>query len=286
MKFQPAHDTICALATPPGTGAIAVIRLSGPMTFPVIGKIFHPVEKRTDLSKVAGFTLHLGMIGEGNSLLDEVLVAVFKAPHSYTGEDLAEISCHGSPYIQQKILELLLQQGLRMAGPGEFTLRAFMNGKFDLSQAEAVADLIASHSSSSHELALQQMRGDFSKKIRALREKLIEFTALIELELDFSEEQMEFADRGKMDELLRMITTALQELVDSFRLGNVIKHGIPVAIIGKPNVGKSTLLNAILNEEKAIVSEIPGTTRDAIEDTIVIGGYSFRFIDTAGLRAS
>ena len=286
MKFQPAHDTICALSTPPGTGAIAVIRLSGPMTFAVIGRIFHPVEKQMDLAKVAGYTLHLGMIGEGNSLLDEVLVAVFKAPHSYTGEDLAEISCHGSPYIQQKILELLLQQGLRMAGPGEFTLRAFMNGKFDLSQAEAVADLIASHSSSSHELALQQMRGDFSKKIRALREKLIEFTALIELELDFSEEQLEFADRGKMDELLRMITTALQELVDSFRLGNVIKHGIPVAIIGKPNVGKSTLLNAILNEEKAIVSEIPGTTRDAIEDTIVIGGYSFRFIDTAGLRAS
>jgi len=214
------------------------------------------------------------------------LVSVFRAAISYTGEDVAEISCHGSVYVQQKIIELLLTTGLRMASPGEFTFRAFSNGKFDLIQAEAVTDLIASHSKTSHDLAVQQMRGGFSGKIRELRKALVDFTSLIELELDFSEEDVEFADRNALNTLLEKLLSETDSLIQSFKMGNVIKNGIPVAIIGKPNVGKSTLLNAILNEEKAIVSEIPGTTRDAIEDTIVIGGYSFRFIDTAGLRAA
>ncbi len=286
MRFPKTSDTICALSTAPGTAAIAVIRLSGTRTFQVAHRIFKPADKTKDIEKAPSHTVHLGTIGEGNAILDEVLLTIFRAPHSYTGEDVIEISCHGSVYIQQKIIELLLGNGLRMAEPGEFTLRAFMNGKFDLSQAEAVADLIASHSGSAHELAIQQMRGGFSKKIKILRQQLIDFTSLIELELDFSEEHMEFADRKDLMELLVRIRTELGLLIESFRLGNVIKNGIPVAIIGKPNVGKSTLLNAILNEERAIVSEIPGTTRDAIEDTIVIGGYSFRFIDTAGLRAA
>ena len=280
------NDTICALSTAPGMGAIAVIRLSGPDAFPTIGRIFNPSEKNLDLATVKSHTIHLGVIGKESSIVDEVLISCFRAPHSYTGEDVIEISCHGSMYIQQKILELLLSMGLRLAKPGEFTFRAFMNRKFDLSQAEAVADLIASHSGTSHDLAIQQMRGGFSKKIGALRQSLIEFTSLIELELDFSEEHMIFADREDLRLLLEHIEAELFQLIQSFSLGNVIKNGIPVAIIGKPNVGKSTLLNAILNEEKAIVSEIPGTTRDAIEDTIVLGGYSFRFIDTAGLRAA
>jgi len=286
MGIFQLNDTICALSTPAGMGAIAVIRLSGPAAFEVIGKIFNPAEKSLDIKKAVSHTIHLGVIGTADSILDEVLISLFRAPHSYTGEDVIEISCHGSVYIQQKTLELLLSHGLRLARPGEFTLRAFMNRKFDLSQAEAVADLIASHSGSSHDLAVQQMRGGFSKKISALRHSLVEFTSLIELELDFSEEHMIFADRDDLHTLLNRIETELTTLVTSFSLGNVIKNGIPVAIIGKPNVGKSTLLNAILNEEKAIVSEIPGTTRDAIEDTIVIGGFSFRFIDTAGLRAA
>ena len=280
------NDTICALSTAPGIGAIAVIRLSGPAAFATTALIFKPAEKSLDFTSVKSHTIHLGVIGDVTSILDEVLVSCFRAPHSYTGEDVIEISCHGSVYIQQKILELLLTMGLRLAKPGEFTFRAFMNKKFDLSQAEAVADLIASNSGTSHDLAIQQMRGGFSKKIGALRQSLIEFTALIELELDFSEEHLIFADRDDLHRLLNHLETELSQLINSFSLGNVIKNGIPVAIIGKPNVGKSTLLNAILNEEKAIVSEIPGTTRDAIEDTIVIGGYSFRFIDTAGLRAS
>jgi tRNA modification GTPase len=267
-------------------GAIAVIRLSGPGSFEITGKVFSPADKKLDIKTARSHTIHLGIIGTDTSILDEVLISIFRAPHSYTGEDVIEISCHGSVYIQQKTLELLLTHGARLAKPGEFTLRAFMNRKFDLSQAEAVADLIASHSGSSHDLAVQQMRGGFSKKISALRQSLVEFTALIELELDFSEEHMIFADRADLNSLLEKIEIELRILVQSFSLGNVIKKGIPVAIIGKPNVGKSTLLNAILNEEKAIVSEIPGTTRDAIEDTIVIGGYSFRFIDTAGLRAA
>ena len=280
------NDTICALSTAPGMGAIAVIRISGPASFEVIGRIFKPAEKKLDFTMVKSHTIHLGVIGNEATIVDEVLVSCFRAPHSYTGEDVIEISCHGSLYIQQKILELLFAMGLRLAKPGEFTFRAFMNKKFDLSQAEAVADLIASRSSTSHDLAIQQMRGGFSKKIAILRKSLVEFTALIELELDFSEEHLIFADRADLNILLESIETELSQLINSFSLGNVIKTGIPVAIIGKPNVGKSTLLNAILNEEKAIVSEIPGTTRDAIEDTIVIGGYSFRFIDTAGLRAS
>ncbi len=280
------EDTICALSTAPGMGAIAVIRLSGPAAIETTGRIFRPAEKNFDIASVKSHTIHLGVIGSGTDILDEVLVSFFRTPHSYTGEDVVEISCHGSTYIQQKILEVLLSCGLRLARPGEFTLRAFMNRKFDLSQAEAVADLIASQSVTSHDLAIQQMRGGFSKKIGELRQSLVEFTALIELELDFSEEHLIFADRADLRALLDRLETELTQLISSFSLGNVIKHGIPVAIIGKTNAGKSTLLNAILNEEKAIVSEIPGTTRDAIEDTIIIGGYSFRFIDTAGLRAS
>lgn len=280
------NDTICAISTPPGLGAIAVIRLSGPATLETCKKIFHPAGENTDISAVPSHTVHFGTIGTGDDILDEVLLTLFKAPHSYTGEDVAEISCHGSPYIQQKIMELLLAHRLRLANPGEFTLRAYMNGKFDLSQAEAVADLISSHSRSSHQLALSQMRGGFSKKISTLRSKLLEFTSLIELELDFSEENVEFASRPDLIHLLDELESEISTLISSFSLGNVIKNGIPVTIIGKPNVGKSTLLNTILNEEKAIVSEIPGTTRDAIEDTIVIDEYQFRFIDTAGLRSS
>ncbi|MGA3014129.1 MAG: tRNA uridine-5-carboxymethylaminomethyl(34) synthesis GTPase MnmE [Bacteroidales bacterium] len=286
MYHLTGNDTICAISTPPGLGAIAVIRLSGPDTIETCKKIFHSVSEHTDISAIVSHTVHFGTIGIDNTLLDEVLLTLFKAPHSYTGEDVAEISCHGSPYIQQKIIELLLAQGLRLANPGEFTLRAYMNGKFDLSQAEAVADLISSHSRSSHQLALSQMRGGFSKKISTLRSKLVEFTSLIELELDFSEENVEFASRPDLIHLLDELESEISTLISSFSLGNVIKNGIPVTIIGKPNVGKSTLLNTILNEEKAIVSEIPGTTRDAIEDTIVIGEYQFRFIDTAGLRSS
>ncbi len=286
MGIFQLNDTICALSTAPGMGAIAVIRLSGPAAFKTTGEIFKPAEKDFDIHSVKSHTIHLGVIGMESTIVDEVLISCFRTPHSYTGEDVIEISCHGSVYIQKKILELLITKGLRLAKPGEFTFRAFMNKKFDLSQAEAVADLIASQSGTSHHLAIEQMRGGFSKKISALRQSLIEFTALIELELDFSEEHMIFADRANLKNLLDQLENELSQLIKSFSFGNVIKNGIPVAIIGKPNVGKSTLLNAILNEEKAIVSEIPGTTRDAIEDTIVIGGYSFRFIDTAGLRAS
>ena len=277
-------DTICALSTPPGTGAIAVIRVSGPEAIAVCSRIFHPSGKKAMLADAGSRTIHHGYIGDENNLLDEVLLSVFRNHHSYTGEDVIEISCHGSVYIQQKILELLISHGLRMAQPGEFTLRAFMNGKLDLSQSEAVADLIASQSRSSHDLALEQLRGGFSKKIKELREKLVNLTSLIELELDFSEENVEFADRKELLKLLLELKEEIILLINSFTLGNVIKNGIPVAIIGKPNTGKSTLLNAILNEEKALVSEIPGTTRDAIEDMIVIGGYTFRFTDTAGLR--
>lgn len=286
MYHLSGNDTICAISTPPGLGAISVIRLSGPDAIATIKKIFQPREKELDISSVASHTIHFGTIGKDGSILDEVLVSIFRAPHSYTGEDVIEISCHGSPYIQQKLLEMLLEQGLRLADAGEFTLRAFMNGKFDLSQAEAVADLIASHSKSSHDLAISQMRGGFSKKIKMLREKLLEFTSLIELELDFSEENVEFASRPELIKLLLELESEISLLIKSFSIGNVIKNGIPVTIIGKPNVGKSTLLNSILNEEKAIVSEIPGTTRDAIEDTIVIGEYRFRFIDTAGLHST
>ncbi len=279
-------DTICALATPPGLSAIAVIRVSGKESFQVCEQIFEPVNKKIKLSKTDTHTIHLGMIKNNDEILDEVLVSIFREPHSYTGENAVEISCHGSEYIQQKIIELLIGKGLRLAKPGEFTLRAFLNGKFDLSQAEAVADLIASHSRTSHDLAINQMRGTFSDKIKDLRKQLMDFASLIELELDFSEEDVEFANREEFFKLLRTLSSEVGLLINSFSIGNVLKKGIPVAIIGQPNVGKSTLLNAILNEERAIVSEIPGTTRDTVEDILVINGISFRFIDTAGLRES
>ncbi len=280
------NNTICALATPPGSSAIALIRISGPDAFSICKKIFQPKKKNTDLSKVPSHTIHFGNIVYKSELIDEVLVSVYKAPNSYTGEDSIEISCHGSEYIQQKMIGALIDSGARMAKPGEFTLRAFMNGKFDLSQAEAVADLIAANSKASHDLALNQMRGGYSRKIKDLRQQLVHFASLIELELDFSEEDVEFADRKELFLLLKKLKSEVGQLVESFSQGNVLKKGIPVAIIGKPNVGKSTLLNTILNEEKAIVTDIPGTTRDAIEDTIIIDGIAFRFVDTAGLRES
>ena len=281
-----SNETICALATPSGSGAIAVIRISGPETIEVCDRVFKPKNKKLLLRNADSHTIHFGEIVKNSDLIDEVLVSIFRGPNSYTGEDSVEISCHGSEYIQQKIIELLIKEGLRLAKPGEFTLRAFLNGKFDLSQAEAVADLIASNSKTSHDLALNQMRGGFSDKIKDLRKQLVNFASLIELELDFSEEDVEFANRKELNDLLAKLKEEISKLIESFSIGNVIKKGIPVAIVGEPNVGKSTLLNAILNEERAIVSEIPGTTRDAIEDTIVIKGVSFRFIDTAGLRHS
>lgn len=279
-------DTICAPATGQASGAIAVIRVSGPKSFEIMDQIFTAYDGIRTLRDAQGYTIHFGKIMKQEEILDEVLVSVFKNPKSYTGEDSLEISCHGSNYIQQQILDLLIEKGCRYADAGEFTMRAFLNGKFDLSQAEAVADLIASNSAASHQIAMQQMRGGFSHKIKELRKEMLDFASLMELELDFSEEDVEFADRAKFYELLGRIKTEVNQLIESFRLGNVMKHGIPVAIVGKPNAGKSTLLNRILNEEKAIVSEIPGTTRDAIEDTIIIDGYAFRFIDTAGLRTS
>jgi tRNA modification GTPase len=274
------QDTICALATASGVGAISVIRLSGPEAISICDRVFPSKDLKTQTSH----TVHFGTIREGHQIVDEVLVTLFKNPHSYTGEDVVEVSCHGSVYIQNQLIQLFLKQGARMAQAGEFTLRAFSNGKMDLSQAEAVADLIASDSEAAHQVAMQQMRGGFSNELKALREELINFASLIELELDFGEEDVEFADREKFNELLEKIKAALQRLVDSFAVGNVIKNGIPVAILGEPNVGKSTLLNALLNEERAIVSDIAGTTRDTIEDDLIIGGIHFRFIDTAGLR--
>ena len=286
MTKRDRQETICAIATPPGLGAIAIIRLSGPDALTICEEVFSPKKKKLKITNAVTHTIHFGTILKDQELLDEVLVSIFREPHSYTGENAVEISCHGSSYIQQKIVELLISNGARLAKPGEFTLRAFLNGKFDLSQAEAVADLIAASSRSAHDLALQQMRGGFSKKISELRSRLLDFASLIELELDFSQEDVVFADRNALVKLLNEIKEEITRLVSSFSYGNVLKTGIPVAIIGKPNVGKSTLLNAILNEERAIVSEIPGTTRDTIEDTIIIHNYAFRFIDTAGLRHS
>jgi tRNA modification GTPase len=276
-------DTIVALATPAGAGAIAIIRLSGVEAILIASEIFESVSGK-ELVKQHSHTVHLGHIKDGDRMIDEVLATIFKTPNSYTGEDVVELSCHGSNYIQQEIIQLCLRKGCRMARAGEFTLRAFLNGKMDLSQAEAVADLIASDSAASHQLALQQMRGGFSSEIKELREQLLNFASLIELELDFSEEDVEFANREEFQKLISKITLMLKRLIDSFATGNVLKNGIPVAIVGEPNVGKSTLLNALLNEDRAIVSEIPGTTRDSIEDEITISGINFRFIDTAGIR--
>lgn len=276
-------DTIVALATPSGAGAIAVIRLSGGQAISIASGMFHSVSGKV-LSKQKTHTVHLGHIKDDERVIDEVLATVFKNPNSYTGEDVVEFSCHGSHYIQQEILQLCLRNGCRMATAGEFTLRAFLHGKMDLSQAEAVADLIASDSEASHQLAISQMRGGFSNEIQKLREELLNFASLIELELDFAEEDVEFANREAFQKLITRITQVLKRLIDSFATGNVLKNGIPVAIVGEPNVGKSTLLNALLNEERAIVSDIAGTTRDTIEDEISIGGIGFRFIDTAGIR--
>ena len=277
-------DNICALATASGRGAIAIIRVSGPDAIVLCDSLFQSKKKEKRLSDQASHTVHLGTFFNDGHLIDEVLVSVFKGPNSYTGENVVEISCHGSTFIQQQIIQVLINKGCRTAEPGEFTFRAFMNGKMDLSQAEAVADLISSSNEKSHHLALSQMRGGFSNEIKALREELIKFASLIELELDFSTEDVEFADRGQLQELLNRLKQVLRKLIDSFALGNVLKNGIPVAIVGEPNVGKSTLLNALLNEDRAIVSPVAGTTRDTVEDEIIIEGMSFRFIDTAGIR--
>lgn len=273
-------DTIIALATPQGSGALGIIRISGPDSFQIVNQLFD----KKELSKQASHTLHYGLLRDGAEIIDEVILSLFKNPHSYTGEDIIEISCHGSAYIQQRILQVLIEQGARMAIPGEFTQRAFLNGKMDLAQAEAVADLIAANSKAAQQTALKQLRGGFSSDLHKLREELINFAALIELELDFGEEDVEFADRGKLQEIIQQMKNATGRLIDSYKLGNVIKNGVRVAIIGKPNAGKSTLLNALLNEERAIVSEIAGTTRDTIEETLNINGILFRLIDTAGIR--
>ena len=280
-------DTIVALATAHGSAAIAVIRVSGPSAISLIEPFFFTrLLKPKTLSDKLSHTVHFGLIVHQDIIIDEVLLTLFKASNSYTGQESIEISCHGSPFIQQQLLSLLLSVGARMAEPGEFTMRAFLNGKFDLSQAEAVADLIASNSAVSHQVAMKQMRGGFSDKIKSLRESLIDFAALIELELDFSEEDVEFANRSDLKKLVAKIYNVIEKLVKSFEVGNVIKNGIPVAIVGKPNAGKSTLLNVLLDDERAIVSEIPGTTRDTIEDELIIEGVLFRFIDTAGIRTT
>ena len=278
-------STITAISTAPGTGGIAIIRVSGAEAIEITDKIFKPGKTGSSLTTQKAYTLSFGHIVDAeNEVIDDVLVSVFRAPHSFTGEDVIEISCHGSVYIQQKILQMLIAQGCSIAQPGEFTQRAFLNGKMDLSQAEAVADLIASSSAAAHRMAMNQMRGGFSEKLMELRTRLLDFVSLIELELDFSEEDVEFADRTHLNDLSAEIEGLITKLADSFRVGNALKKGIPVALVGETNVGKSTLLNLLLNEEKAIVSDIHGTTRDVIEDVIEIRGISFRFIDTAGIR--
>lgn len=274
------NDTIVALATPPGIGAIGVIRVSGKRTIEIVNSLF----RGKDLTTVDTHTIHLGTIREADAIIDEVLVSIFKGPRSYTKEDVIEISSHGSQYILQKVLTLLISKGARLAKPGEFTQRAFLNGRFDLAQAEAVADLIASENAAMQQTAMNQMRGGFSDEIKNLREQLVHFASMIELELDFAEEDVEFADRQGLIDLIDKIQTLIRSLIASFEYGNVVKNGIPTVIAGKPNAGKSTLLNALLNEEKAIVSDVAGTTRDFIEDQLIIEGVSFRFIDTAGIR--
>ena len=272
-------DTICALATAPG-GAIGIIRISGPQALEILSHVF-----TKDLSQAQPNTIHYGHIKDGAEIIDEVMVSIFRSPHSYTGEDSVEISCHGSRYILNKVLALLIENGCRQAGPGEFTMRAYLNGKMDLSQAEAVADLIASNNKATHQIAMSQLRGHFSSQLADLREQLIKLTSLLELELDFSDhEDLEFADRSELLELTKSINNHITRLAHSFETGQALKQGIPVAIVGKTNVGKSTLLNALLKDERAIVSDIHGTTRDTIEDTIDINGITFRFIDTAGIR--
>ena len=276
-------ETIIALATPSGMGAISVIRISGSKAISITEKLFKPKGNKI-LSKQKSHTVHLGNLMKNNFVLDEVLVTIFFGPNSYTGEDTIEISCHGSTYIQQKIIDLYIENGIRVATPGEFTLRAFLNGKMDLNQAEAVADLIASENEGSHNLAIQQMKSGFSNDLKKLRSELLHFSSMIELELDFSQEDVEFAERNEFKKLINKITKELGDLINSFSSGNVLKNGIAVAIAGKPNAGKSSLLNTLLNEDKAIVSNIPGTTRDSIEDSLIIDGIKFRFTDTAGLR--
>lgn len=275
--------TICSISTAPGIGAIAVIRVSGEKAFPIVNQLFNA---KTDFLGTSANRAKFAEIFDGDTLVDQVVFVKFAAPHSYDGEDMVEISCHGSRYIQQKILQMLLARGCRMAEPGEFTMRAFLNGKMDLPQAEAVSDLIDSQSETAHKLAVNQLKGGFSHKIAELREQFIHLAALLELELDFSEEDVQFADRKQIMDLLRHLKKEITRLTDSFKLGNALKSGIPVAIVGKPNVGKSTLLNALLGDDRAIVSDIPGTTRDTVEDTFTYHGTTFRFIDTAGIRTS
>jgi len=277
------QETIIALATPTGLGAISVIRISGLNAISITEKLFKSKGNKK-LSNQNSHTVHLGHLIKNNHELDEVLVTIFKGPHSYTGENTIEISCHGSTYIQQEIIDLFIENGIRVANPGEFTLRAFINGKMDLNQAEAVADLIASENEGSHKLAMEQMKNGFSNDLKKLRAELLHFSSMIELELDFSQEDVEFAERSEFKKLTVRIQNELEKLIDSFKSGNVLKNGISVAIAGKPNAGKSSLLNTLLNEDKAIVSDIPGTTRDSIEDSLVIDGINFRFTDTAGLR--
>ena len=277
-------DTICAIATPHGMGAIAVVRISGPQAFPIVVSLFRYNGKSLEINKIIPNKTYYGHLINNETLLDEVLVTFFKAPHSFTGDDTAEISVHGSVYIQQKLLQTLIACGCRMAEAGEFTRRAFVNRKFDLAQAEAIADLISSESEAAHRVAINQLKGGFSKELQVMRSKLLEMTSLMELELDFSEEDVEFADRSQLKVLLDATLDHVNKLKDSFRLGNAIKNGIPVAIVGQTNTGKSTLLNALLGEDRAIVSDIAGTTRDTIEETLNIDGLLYRFIDTAGLR--
>ena len=279
VQSSNSESNICAVATAPG-GALGIIRVSGPEALSIVGSICRCITTTTPAN-----TVHFAHIVDDADIIDEVLVSIFRAPHSYTGEDCVEISCHGSHYILNKVLEILVQRGCRIAEPGEFTKRAYLNGKMDLSQAEAVADLIAAHSKASHDIALSQMRGRFSDELHDLRDHLLHLTSLLELELDFADhEELEFADRTELLTLAQAIDRRVSQLADSFQTGNALKNGIPVAIVGAPNVGKSTLLNALVGEERAIVSDIQGTTRDAIEDTIQLGGITFRFIDTAGIR--